>query len=240
MAAPVFRVRCGRQRGRLFGRRRRIGEIDQVALSPGSQRTALVLQRRRHREAARLPRQRFRRLAPGAGGVQLHRVGSRFRFGRGAVAMLRSDPHQPARAAIVSARGGRRSQISGLAPINRPKRFSVRGIASISRRRTDSRSTVSSFFRRDGGRLSIPRVVFFHGGSRRQMLLGWHPMFYYYQAYGFNSTWRAGYIVLVGQLPQRHRLRTRIFAKPSITARPAAANTMTFWAPGSICARAPM
>jgi dipeptidyl aminopeptidase/acylaminoacyl peptidase len=40
-------------------------------------------------------------------------------------------------------------------------------------------------------------VVFFHGGSRRQMLLGWHYMFYYHQAYGFNQYLASkGYIVL--------------------------------------------
>jgi dipeptidyl aminopeptidase/acylaminoacyl peptidase len=42
-----------------------------------------------------------------------------------------------------------------------------------------------------------PAVVFFHGGSRRQMLLGWHYMFYYHQAYGFNQYLASkGYIVL--------------------------------------------
>ena len=42
-----------------------------------------------------------------------------------------------------------------------------------------------------------PAVIFFHGGSRRQMLLGWHYMFYYHQAYGFNQYLASkGYIVL--------------------------------------------
>jgi dipeptidyl aminopeptidase/acylaminoacyl peptidase len=42
-----------------------------------------------------------------------------------------------------------------------------------------------------------PAVVFFHGGSRRQMLLGWSYMFYYHQAYGFNQYLASkGYIVL--------------------------------------------
>jgi dipeptidyl aminopeptidase/acylaminoacyl peptidase len=40
-------------------------------------------------------------------------------------------------------------------------------------------------------------VVFFHGGSRRQMLLGWHYMLYYNQAYGFNQYLASkGYVVL--------------------------------------------
>ena len=47
----------------------------------------------------------------------------------------------------------------------------------------------------DSGR--HPAVIFFHGGSRRQMLLGWHYMFYYYQAYAFNQYLASkGYVVL--------------------------------------------
>jgi dipeptidyl aminopeptidase/acylaminoacyl peptidase len=42
-----------------------------------------------------------------------------------------------------------------------------------------------------------PAVVFFHGGSRRQMLLGWHYMDYYHNAYGMNQYLASrGYLVL--------------------------------------------
>jgi dipeptidyl aminopeptidase/acylaminoacyl peptidase len=42
-----------------------------------------------------------------------------------------------------------------------------------------------------------PALIFSHGGSRRQMLLGWHHMYYYRNAYAMNQ-WLAsrGYIVL--------------------------------------------
>jgi dipeptidyl aminopeptidase/acylaminoacyl peptidase len=42
-----------------------------------------------------------------------------------------------------------------------------------------------------------PAMIFFHGGSRRQMLLGWHYMYYYRNAYAMNQ-WLAsqGYVVL--------------------------------------------
>lgn len=42
-----------------------------------------------------------------------------------------------------------------------------------------------------------PAAIFFHGGSRRQMLLGWHYMGYYHDTYATNQ-WlaNAGYIVL--------------------------------------------
>src|SRR5206468_8104540 len=42
-----------------------------------------------------------------------------------------------------------------------------------------------------------PAVIFFHGGSRRQMLLGWHYMGYYSNAYAMNQYLASrGYIVL--------------------------------------------
>jgi dipeptidyl aminopeptidase/acylaminoacyl peptidase len=40
-------------------------------------------------------------------------------------------------------------------------------------------------------------MIFFHGGSRRQMLLGWHYMRYYHNTYAFNQYLAArGYVVL--------------------------------------------
>ena len=43
----------------------------------------------------------------------------------------------------------------------------------------------------------LPAVVFFHGGSRRQILLGYDPMEYYKQAYEFNQLLaNRGYAVL--------------------------------------------
>ena len=42
-----------------------------------------------------------------------------------------------------------------------------------------------------------PAMIFFHGGSRRQMLLGWHYMDYYHNAYGMNQYLASlGYVVL--------------------------------------------
>ncbi|HSM60754.1 MAG TPA: prolyl oligopeptidase family serine peptidase [Longimicrobiales bacterium] len=42
-----------------------------------------------------------------------------------------------------------------------------------------------------------PAVLFFHGGSRRQMLLGFHHRDYYHNAYAFNQVLaNAGYVVL--------------------------------------------
>jgi dipeptidyl aminopeptidase/acylaminoacyl peptidase len=42
-----------------------------------------------------------------------------------------------------------------------------------------------------------PAIVFFHGGSRRQMFLGWHPMEYYANTYAENEyLCSLGYVVL--------------------------------------------
>src|SRR5207249_11355639 len=42
-----------------------------------------------------------------------------------------------------------------------------------------------------------PAVIFFHGGSRRQMLLGWHYLYYYRNAYALNQYLASrGYVVL--------------------------------------------
>ena len=42
-----------------------------------------------------------------------------------------------------------------------------------------------------------PAMIFFHGGPRRQMLLGWHYMYYYSNAYALNQYLaNSGYIVL--------------------------------------------
>ncbi|HEY8459456.1 MAG TPA: prolyl oligopeptidase family serine peptidase [Blastocatellia bacterium] len=43
----------------------------------------------------------------------------------------------------------------------------------------------------------LPAVIFSHGGPRRQMLLGWHNLYYYHNAYGFNQYLASkGYAVL--------------------------------------------
>ena len=47
------------------------------------------------------------------------------------------------------------------------------------------------------GKTRHPALVFFHGGSRRQMLLGFHYMYYYSNAYSLNEYFaNHGYVVL--------------------------------------------
>ncbi|HZF38659.1 MAG TPA: alpha/beta fold hydrolase, partial [Blastocatellia bacterium] len=43
----------------------------------------------------------------------------------------------------------------------------------------------------------LPTIIFMHGGPSRQMMLGWHNMYYYHNAYGFNQYLASkGYAVL--------------------------------------------
>jgi dipeptidyl aminopeptidase/acylaminoacyl peptidase len=115
----------------------------------------------------------------------------------GRIALLRSDAKMPARAAIREPDGS----IHDVAPETMPADFPASSLVEL-------KDVV--FPAADGmqihGQLFLPphdaagkhpAVIFFHGGSRRQMLLGWHPMFYYHQAYGFNQYLASrGYVVL--------------------------------------------
>lgn len=48
-----------------------------------------------------------------------------------------------------------------------------------------------------GAHTKLPAVIFMHGGPSRQMLTGWHYMYYYHNAYGFNQYLASlGYAVL--------------------------------------------
>lgn len=114
------------------------------------------------------------------------------------VALLRTDAKVPARPAIRAGDGN----IRDIAPETMPQDFPAAALS------TPQPVMISSA---DGmqvhGQLLLPAgydkskkypaMIFFHGGSRRQMLLGWHYMFYYHQAYGFNQYFASkGYIVL--------------------------------------------
>ena len=114
----------------------------------------------------------------------------------GAVAFLRSDARVPLRAAIQVG-----TQIHDMDPAAIPADFPAS-------RMVTPQPVV--FAAADGlqihGQLFLPpthsptpapAVVFFHGGPRRQMLLGWHYMYYYSNAYALNQYLaNAGYVVL--------------------------------------------
>ena len=111
-----------------------------------------------------------------------------------ALAYLHSSAVQPARPAI---RIGNQSH--DLQPVAANFPTSVVNPEQVVFTATDGMPIHAQLFRPPGSTPNAkhPAVIFFHGGSRRQMLLGWHYMFYYHQAYAFNQYLASkGYLVL--------------------------------------------
>ncbi len=111
-----------------------------------------------------------------------------------AVGFFRSDAKTPARAAIMAAFGAPRD----LAPME----FSTDALVEpqpVVITAADGMKIRCQLFTPPPGAPNEkrPALLFLHGGSRRQMLLGWHYLPYYHATYAMNQ-WLAskGYIVL--------------------------------------------
>lgn len=118
--------------------------------------------------------------------------------GSGAVAFFASGARQPAHPEVISASGQRRSMAPGSLPDDFPSDALVEP-EPVSFSATDGKEIRGQLFRppnlQDGE--ERPAVVFFHGGSRRQMLLGFHYRGYYHNAYAMNQYLaNQGYVVL--------------------------------------------
>jgi len=115
-----------------------------------------------------------------------------------AIAMLRSDARNPARGAVKIGS----SEVRDLAPDSIPAGFPATSLVVpqpvILSAADGLRIHAQLFLPPDANpNQQHPAMVFFHGGSRRQMLLGWHYMDYYYNAYAMNQYLASlGYIVL--------------------------------------------
>jgi dipeptidyl aminopeptidase/acylaminoacyl peptidase len=113
----------------------------------------------------------------------------------GEVAMVRMDARVPARAAVLEASGAR-----DLAPQAIPADFPATKLVipqQVIFSAADGMRIHGQLFLPADGKAKHPAVVFFHGGSRRQMLLGWNPMGYYSNAYAMNQYLASrGYVVL--------------------------------------------
>jgi dipeptidyl aminopeptidase/acylaminoacyl peptidase len=115
----------------------------------------------------------------------------------GGVAFLHSDAKRPARAAILI--GGAERD---LAPAAVPSDFPAESLVvprQVIYSSSDGMTIHGQLFLpadpRPGEKR--PALVFMHGGPRRQMLLGWHYMDYYNNAYGMNQYLaNHGYVVL--------------------------------------------
>jgi dipeptidyl aminopeptidase/acylaminoacyl peptidase len=114
-----------------------------------------------------------------------------------AIAMLRSDARNPARASIKIGNG----EIRDLAPNSIPADFPTAALIDpqpVMLSSADGLRLHGQLFLPAGAPdQQHPALVFFHGGSRRQMLLGWHYMDYYNNSYAMNQYLASlGYVVL--------------------------------------------
>jgi dipeptidyl aminopeptidase/acylaminoacyl peptidase len=113
------------------------------------------------------------------------------------IALLHSDAHLPARAALLDGRGFR-----DLAPALIPPTFPAASLVEPTQvilQAADGTPVHAQLFLPAGAKAGEhhPAAIFFHGGSRRQMLLGWHYMYYYSNAYAMNQYLaNHGYVVL--------------------------------------------
>ena len=111
----------------------------------------------------------------------------------GRIALLHSDAKTPARAAMLEGPG----TFHDLAPFTFPSASLVEPQPIIIPGTDGLKLDGQLFLPPNDASGKHPAVVFFHGGSRRQMLLGWHYMFYYNQTYGLNQYLASkGYVVL--------------------------------------------
>jgi dipeptidyl aminopeptidase/acylaminoacyl peptidase len=116
----------------------------------------------------------------------------------GSVAVLHADAHVPMRPAMVENGGALQDIAPQLIPEDYPAAKLVTPQQVIFSA-ADGLQIHGQLFlpanAEDGKK--HPAVVFFHGGSRRQMLLGWHYMDYYSNAYAMNQYLASlGFIVL--------------------------------------------
>ncbi len=115
-----------------------------------------------------------------------------------AIIVLHSDAQHPARAAVLNGAG----QLLDLAPESIPADFPAGALVTpqpVLLSAADGLTIHAQLFLPPGLKPGErrPAVVFFHGGSRRQMLLGWHYMYYYHNAYAMNQYLASrGFVVL--------------------------------------------
>jgi dipeptidyl aminopeptidase/acylaminoacyl peptidase len=115
----------------------------------------------------------------------------------GGLAYLRGDAKRPARAMVQLGANSRE-----MAPETIPGDFPTDDLVvpqQVIYTATDGMPIHAQLFLPPGGAAVArhPALVFMHGGSRRQMLLGWHYMDYYNNAYAMNQYLASqGYVVL--------------------------------------------
>lgn len=113
------------------------------------------------------------------------------------VVVLRSDARVPMRPAVVAAGGEMRDLAPQLIPADFPAAQMVVPQPVVYSATDGMKIHGDLFVPRGGTCVRHPAIVFVHGGSQRQMLLGWHSMGYYSNAYALNEYLaNHGYVVL--------------------------------------------
>ena len=170
-------------------------EVEDAALSPDGRE---VLYNSNEGDIDR--RHLWRVPVTGGRATQLTRGGiewSPAQTGDGAVVYLHSDAKNPARAAVL-VNGSERDLAPDAIPSDFPAASLVEPQAVVISA-ADGMQIHCQLFLPPGAKAGEkhPAAVFFHGGSRRQMLLGWHYMGYYNHAYAMNQYLASrGYVVL--------------------------------------------
>jgi len=135
-------------------------------------------------------------------------------LGEGGVAFLRSDALRPTAPFVLAAGETEARRVGGFDP---PEGFPAEALVApqhVSVRTADSVAVrMQLFLPPDGASGRHPVAIFFHGGPRRQMLLGWHNRYYYHNAYAFNQYLASrGFVVLSvnyrGGIGYGHAFRT--------------------------------
>jgi dipeptidyl aminopeptidase/acylaminoacyl peptidase len=112
-----------------------------------------------------------------------------------AIAFLASSYNQRAHAVLVT--GGKIKSLTPAAPSSFPADSLVKPQAVRITAADGLEIHGQLFLPPPDGHARHPALVFFHGGSRRQMLLGFHYMYYYSNAYSLNEYFASqGYVVL--------------------------------------------
>lgn len=115
-----------------------------------------------------------------------------------AIAFLKSGARAPARAVIAVGGAAPRELAPGTIPADFPEQALVEPQPVIFTASDGMKIHAQLFLPPDYRKgEKRPAAIFFHGGSRRQMLLGWHYGSYYNNAYAFNQHLASkGYVVL--------------------------------------------
>lgn len=114
------------------------------------------------------------------------------------VAFLQSTPQQPLLPAVRSLAGGAVHLLGREAvPKDFPAAAALVTPQAVVVTAADGMRVHCQRFEREGGSERRPAVIFVHGGPARQMLLGWHNMGYYANAYAVNQYLASrGFVVL--------------------------------------------